>query len=60
MTSPIAQEGRQCLHCIHYKPLADDEGADYGVCLRVDIRTFGLVVFEHYGCQFHQYPKGDR
>ena len=59
-THTVDQDRPQCLHCRHYKPLAEEEGSDYGVCLSPVAKSFGKVVFEHFGCGKHEYAKGDR
>ena len=56
-TSSIAERGRQCLHCRHYLEFRDPEGADYGVCLNPLAHDNGKVVFEHFGCDKHEYRK---
>jgi hypothetical protein len=49
--------GRQCLCCEKYLELKGDVGSDYGVCLMPLAPTFGVVVFEHFSCRYHEYRK---
>ena len=55
----LATEGKQCLNCRFYIPLAWPLGSDYGVCACPDSPAKATMRFEHMNCIMHWYRRDE-